>query len=136
MSASAVIAALRARLEAADYDVVLFRTIDAERDELPVVAIHFGESGEITQNETGIPRSELELEVVYVFEGDGEDPELEAVQAAEALRDVLISHTTDRQDRIDGSCERGSIVGMGIETRENTSDLLIAHVTVLAEYSR
>lgn len=131
-----VIAALQARLENAGYTVAFFRTIDAASDALPLVGLHFAPDGEQPKQSDGGSYPEqrfIELDVLLVDESDG-NTQIDAVTAAEALRDTLITHRADKPDNIDGSCHWAEIVRMRVDTRADETDAIVSHVRVRAHY--
>lgn len=136
LSASAVIGALKARLVAAGHTVTLLRTIDAEFDDLPLVGVHFGEDGEASELDarSPIPKHTLHLDIVRVQEASSNDPEIEAIAAAEALKAVLVQQRPDKPDDLDGSCHWAEIVQMTVDTRSETSDAIVSSVRVRAHY--
>lgn len=136
MTASAIIKALRSRLENAGHDVTLFRVIDAENDTLPVVGVFFDrDDGEETEtDEFGPQKRRLNLDVVRVSTPTGSDPEMEALEAAESLAADLLTNRADRLDDIDGTCRYAEQVELTIEARELTDDPIVSHVRLRAHY--
>ena len=138
MSASAVIAAIKARLVADGRSVVLFRSIDAsseDADVLPVVGVYFGEEGEVTEVDGSLERRTVELDVVLVSEAaDPDDAEIEAVVAAETLRDLLVQHKSDSVERYGGACNYAEVALMTVDTRPEHSSAIVSRVRIRAHY--
>lgn len=136
MSASATIAAIKARLVADGYDVALFRVIDPDLDALPIVGVYFGDDGQSTALDgSPVSRHELDIEVVLVDQaGDVDDAEIEALVAAEALATLLVVDRADRPESYGGACHRVEQRKLSVDTRPTQTDTIVARVQLRAFY--
>lgn len=131
--ASTVISAIKDELANAGYSVVLFRTIDDENDDLPLISVRFGEDGERDFGQTRPPQSQAPINILWVGEVQ-KDHELEALIEAEKIRELLIPFKQDRPTVLGGArIEHAQTL---VETREARSDTIAARISINAFWSK
>ena len=131
--ASEVITAVETILTNAGHTVVLFRQVDDDLDDLPVVSVRFGENGSRGFGDGRPPQKEADIDIVWVGTVNA-DHEIEALEKAEEIEDLLVPFTQDRPTVIGGA--RVTHKTTNVETREHHSDTIASIVTINAKWSR